>query len=763
VLEEYYDKTGRRVLKDRGLENATVSIEVPGEFTKAEYQDIIEKGLLMHGYALVPSGDNLYKLVAAETGSSPSQQNVPMILRAAELPQTDTVVMHVIQLSYLSADEAATAIQSAIPPHPYGKIVAVPNARSLVVTEASQTIRAYLELIKQLDLAPSQTIQKTIHLERTDPEDMAKMLESLLGLKNEGTGSTPRPNTPPAVPRAPATPGIPGGVAPQAAQQASAVVSATGGGLTAEGPKPILQPLPRISSLLVIARPLDLEQIEKLVAEIDSEAKSKKFVSRKLNYIDLSTFLGLAEKALMRNDKNAKSSTTGGTGQTTPTGGNQSAFGNNNSGFGNSGFGNSGFGSSGFGSSGFGGGGFGGSMGGGGFGGGGGGGSTQPLEVTKKAISALIGNTLVIADPASSKFFASGPPDQLTLLEELAEELDVRPRQIMISVIIGRFNLKNDFRFGLDWINSLRNIGDGRQAGGVIDGGAGTFVPTDLNDFTKLAAAGGLSTLGGLAGYGQIAKNLHVFMNAVESSGRFKVLQKPVVTTLNHQPASIYIGEQIAIAGQTFNGGGGFGQTSTTQFIPVRLQLDITPHIFNDKEIMLEFKQQNNSTNGSTVVNGNPVPNIAEQGMSNSLIVPDRTVAMLGGLISESNTNNNSGVPFLVRLPLIKYLFGNTNKNTDRSELMIFVQPHIMPEGAAHIHEQTRFFNNSTNTNDVFEFAGYPEEPLPPMSSQPAQPNFYPNQPVPQVQQPAPTAPTQDKPGVWSKFKGLFRRQNQDP
>jgi type II secretory pathway component GspD/PulD (secretin) len=398
-------------------------------------------------------------------------------------------------------------------------------------------------------------------------------------------------------------------------------------------------------------------------------------------------------------------------------------------------------------------GGLGGGMG-GGLGGGGGGGASPKLDITTKANSVLIGRTLVIIDPGSSKFFASGPPEQLQTLSDLADELDVRPRQILISAIIGRFRLSDDFRFGLDWINTLKNIGGGRQAGGVVDAGAGAFDPTNLNNFATLAATDGLSTLGGLAAYGQITKNLSIFMNAVESSGRFKVLQKPVVTTLNHQPASIYIGEQIAIAGQSFNSGvvgGGF--SSTTQYIPVRLQLDITPHIFNDQEIMLEFKQQNNSTNGTSLINGNRVPNISEQGMSNALIVPDRTVAMLGGLISETNDNPNSGVPFLVRLPLIKYLFGNTTRNKERSELMIFVQPHILPDGATLINEQTRLLNNSPNSNDAFEFAGYPEEPLPP-----AGPNFYAKD-KPRVQEELNPAPAEEKRGLWDKFKGLFKKQ----
>lgn len=750
VLEEYYRITKRRVLKDRGLEATTVTIMVPGEFSDEEYQDIIEKGLLMHGLALVPSGPNLWKLVAAETGSSPGQQQLPMVLDAEKLPETDQVVVHVTTLKYLSAEEAANTLQSAIAPHPYGKIVAVPNARSLVITEASQTIRAYLDLLKHLDLPPSQTMQKTIKLIRTDPEDVAKQLESLLDLKNgggsTGSASTNRPATPAAAPRAPAIPGIP----QQAAQPAAAaapVVSATGGGATSEGAKPIILPIIRTSSLLVIARPADIEVIEKLIAELDAEATANRFVSRRLNYIDLTTFLGLAERALMRYDKNATSSTSTTTGQNSSTNNssNNSSFNNfgNSSSFGNSSFGNSSFG----GSSGFGGGG-----GSSGFGGGGG----PKLDVTTKANSVLIGRTLLIIDPGSSKFFASGPPEQLQTLEDLADELDVRPRQIMISAVIGEFSLNDDFKFGLDWLNTLQNIGgdSGQRAGGGINTRGTFFDPAKLNDPASFLGSTAAAA-GGLTAYGQLAGNLHVFMNTVEGTGRFKALQKPVLTTLNHQKAQIYIGEQIPIAGNSFSNGIAGGFTTSTQFIPVRIQLDITPHIFNDQEVMLEFSQTNNSQGDKvTVSTGVTVPGIREQGMVNALIVPDRSIAMLGGLISEDNRNNSSGVPFVVRLPLIKYLFGSVQKTKNRKEIMIFVQPAIMPDGAAHMNEQTRFMNNSPESDAIFDFAGRPEEPLPP------RPNFY-SKDKPRVQTDIDATPAADpeKRGLLDRVKGWFKKQ----
>ncbi|MFM7606950.1 MAG: secretin N-terminal domain-containing protein [Prosthecobacter sp.] len=748
VLEEYYRVTRRRVLKDRGLEATTVTIMVPGEFSDEEYQDIIEKGLLMHGLALVPSGTNLWKLVAAETGGSPGQQQLPMVLDAEKLPETDQVVVHVTTLKHLPAEEAANTLQNAIPPHPYGKIVAVPNARSLVITEASQTIRAYLDLIKQLDLPPSQTVQKTLKLIRTDPEDVAKQLESLLDLKNgsgtHSTGAMNRPATPASTTaRAPAIPGTPAQIG-QPATTATAIVSASGGGATSEGQKPIILPITRTSSLLVIARPEDMEVVEKLITEIDAEASANRFVSRRLNYIDLTTFLSLAERALMRYDKNATAITNTTTGQNSSTSTNPNSN-NSFTNFGNNSFGNNNPFSGGLGGSGF------------GMGAGNSLSTSGPkLDVTTKANSVLIGRTLVIIDPGSSKFFASGPPDQLQTLEDLANELDIRPRQIMLSAVIGEFSMSDEFRFGLDWLNTLQNIGgeSGRQAGGGINTGGTFFDTSKLANPASFVGSAAAAT-GGITAYGHIARNLHVFMKTVEETGRFRALQKPVLTTLNHQKAQIFIGEQIPFAGNTFNNGVGGGFTTSTQFIPVRIQLDITPHIFNDHEVMLEFNQTNNSKGTNVTVSPNViVPGIREQGMANTLIVPDRSIAMLGGLISEDNRNDRTGVPFVVRLPLIKYLFGNVDKEKNRKEIMIFVQPAILPDGATHMNEQTRFMNNSPDSNSILEFAGRPEE------TSPAAPNLYAkDKPMVQMEGNAAAMPETQKRGFWDKLKGIFKKQ----
>jgi general secretion pathway protein D len=733
VLAEYFRVTGRKVLRDRGMENAVVTIDVPGEFSDEEYRSIIEKGLLMHGYALVPSGGNLFKLVATEGGGSlPSAQNVPMILRAEDLPEADQVVTHVLQLNHLSAEDASTAFQTIIPLHPYGRILAVPNSQSLVITEASQTIRAYLELAQQVDQPPMQTVQKTIRIERAEAQEVVEQLEALLGLDK----------SPPAA-RASTSGGASGAGKPES--PAAAALANTS--LTAA--RPLMQAVARTNSIVVVARPLELQKIEALVRELDAEASVSRYFSRKLNYLDLSVFLSIAEKALMRNDpkqqdNSLESQQKGQQPVPTQPGNTSQPFGSGSamgSGFGASG--GNGLGSS--------------SMSGGGASGQGfgTGNIATDLQITKKPISILIANTLVIADPASSKFFASGPPDQIKALQDLAEELDVRPRQILLSAIIGEFTLSDNFNFGLDWIQTLKKVGDDGLVGGVLNTQGTAFAnPSNLKDIAGFLAAGGPAGIGGLTAYGQINKNLNVFLQTLESTKRFHVLQKPTLTTLNHQPARIYIGQQVAIAGQSYTSGvvgGGF--TSTTQYIPVRLQLDITPHIFNDAEVMLEFKQQNNDISNYTTINGNQVPNISEQGMSNSLIVADRATAMLGGLITERDTNNKSGLPFLVRIPLIKYLVGSTNKAKERREMMIFVQPRILPDSTAHMLEQAKFGDYSANFDEAAQFAGMPETIVP--RAIPAEAD-KPNALLP----PAEAVESEPKKGLLGKMKGWFHKSN---
>ena len=132
-----------------------------------------------------------------------------------------------------------------------------------------------------------------------------------------------------------------------------------------------------------------------------------------------------------------------------------------------------------------------------------------------KAQSVVVGKTLLIVDPSGSRFFASGPPEQLRLLEELADELDKRPEQLLLSVIIGEFTLADNFQFGLDWIHTLERFGSNNQ-----NAAAGTIftMGSKATDFTSISKISDFPPLQGLSIYGQIGDHLNVFLRTLDDS-----------------------------------------------------------------------------------------------------------------------------------------------------------------------------------------------------------------------------------------------------
>lgn len=709
VLEVYQQLTGKRIIRDPKIEQATVSIETSGDLSKADAIVFMEKSLLLAGYAVVPSGENMVKVLAYDAGRKPSSEGVPLFLKAEDLPKTDQVVSFILPLNYLKSEEAAQAFLKIVPIHAYGDITPVPNARALAITENSNTIRAMIEMAKRLDVSPSETTHQTFQLERADAKEVVEALSTLLGLSASTNGSSASSPSGRQVQPIQINSNNP----QQAAALAAAQITPTASSSTeAEAPPPKLQAIERTNSILAIARPIELAYIEKLIKELDGASSLKGFISHTLKYLDVSDFLVIAKDALERTqsgDHAGSAPNSGGvpqtTAMTTPTR-NDNDF---QGGRGMSGGGRSGRSQS------------------------GGGVSMQETPVLKPH-SVRIGKTLLIAEPSRNDLFASGPPEHLRVIKELLDQLDKRPKQIQISVIIGEFTLNNDFRFGLDWISTLKNVGDNNLVGGVLKttNNAGTAI----RDISSIGGVEDLiKPLQGLTVYGQIGDNLNVFLTALEQSNRFRVIQRPVVVTLNHKSAMISTGKSLAIAGQTLTNSNSINDnngsiTSTTEYIDVQLSLAVTPHIFNDNEVKLEIKQKNDDVAGFATISGNEVPNISTQELNNTIIVPNQTTVLLGGLITERDSNGKSGLPWLVRVPVLKHLFGSTSKNKERREIMILVQPRILPDGESQIDAQMDITSQAQSYRPIKDFA----EPN----------NFNPLLPLPVYENPptSKTAPT---------------------
>ena len=160
--------------------------------------------------------------------------------------------------------------------------------------------------------------------------------------------------------------------------------------------------------------------------------------------------------------------------------------------------------------------------------------------------------------------------------------------------------------------------------------------------------------------------------------------------TANNKKATIYSGKKIAIPTSTVTtlGGGGSAtatsgsQQSNIQYQDVVLKIEVVPLINSTKEISLQIVQTNDtlSQNSQAIGGGVNVPDINTQELNTTVIVPDRATILLGGLVTQQDTKNVAGVPFLSTIPLMGNLFKSTSDITNRQELVVMIQPTIVAD-----------------------------------------------------------------------------------
>jgi type IV pilus assembly protein PilQ len=164
---------------------------------------------------------------------------------------------------------------------------------------------------------------------------------------------------------------------------------------------------------------------------------------------------------------------------------------------------------------------------------------------------------------------------------------------------------------------------------------------------------------------------LNLRISALERIAAIKNIAKPSVLTINGQKATIKQGVQVPYQTAVVTGP---GAVPNIQFRDVVLQLDVTPIVSPDGRIMMEIELRRDTLGIQTPVG----PAINTKEVKTKVIVEDGQTIVIGGVIDEQNNTTNEGIPRLVRVPLLKYLFGQERINTRNSELLIFITPLIV-------------------------------------------------------------------------------------
>ncbi|MBV9463039.1 MAG: hypothetical protein JO317_02320, partial [Verrucomicrobiae bacterium] len=281
----------------------------------------------------------------------------------------------------------------------------------------------------------------------------------------------------------------------------------------------------------------------------------------------------------------------------------------------------------------------------------------------------------VFADVRTNSLLLVGTPDELRPLEAFVQQIDVLLAQVLIEAMIMEVTLTNDRDFGVSVVR--RGLDHAAKINNLA------INPVDLATTAIPAAASG-----GLTYFASIqAAKLDIVAQALATDNDVNVLSRPVIQTSHNEEAKIFVGETrpFVTATATDITGGSTALRSQFENKEIGLELTVKPLINPDGLVVLDIKQKIEDISGFQTIDGNDIPVTSKREASSVVSVQDGSLVILGGLTSNNRTHIKKGVPILRDIPLIGYLFSDTQVNKRKTELMVFLQPTVLktPEAAA--------------------------------------------------------------------------------
>ncbi|MGD1001581.1 MAG: hypothetical protein ABSA67_12890 [Candidatus Brocadiia bacterium] len=350
---------------------------------------------------------------------------------------------------------------------------------------------------------------------------------------------------------------------------------------------------------------------------------------------------------------------------------------------------------------------------------GGGGGNTVAQPVASKAMDQVIREML---SPAGKMVFYDR--EHLIIIEDyeqiiqnvadLVEQLWAVPAQVYIDSKLLEVDLNDDSAMGLQW--QVAQAPANRT--NFPPTTSATIVPNPLlagNPGTALAGyTPTVPTFSGQNGNGFIfgISNQHVdvFLTALAARSRVDTRSNPRLLVVNHRKATIVAGEEVPYL--TSIQSTGAEPIQTYSFKEVAVHLEVTPHASEDGMIFMDVHPTVKNVIGFTGSPAQPVLSVREA--STSVVMPDATTLIIGGLLKRDINKSWQEVPFLARIPLIGWLFQQKAASDEKDDLIFLVNPRIVtPKLMKELAKQ----NNAARLHDDMDFRKSPRNAEPPEHS----------------------------------------------
>jgi general secretion pathway protein D len=306
----------------------------------------------------------------------------------------------------------------------------------------------------------------------------------------------------------------------------------------------------------------------------------------------------------------------------------------------------------------------------------------------KSVIAAeLEGGVKVTADKATNSLIVIASLNDYQTLVEVIKKLDIRRRQVYVEAIVMEINLDNARDIGIEWRGAAEIGNDGAIVGGTNYGFQGNLNELLLGLATgnPLLFSGTGLLAAGIAGSVTLPDGTEIpaitaVLRAAQTSDNINVLSTPHLLTLDNKEAEIIVAENLPfITSQSRDTTNLANVMNTVDRQDVGIILRFTPRINESDFVSLDIYQESSAVKATSLLTISDVgPITTKRSAKTSVLVKSGDTVVLGGMMQDSVTTNESKVPILGDIPLLGYLFRFSSVNHKKTNLLIFMTPHII-------------------------------------------------------------------------------------
>ncbi len=307
-------------------------------------------------------------------------------------------------------------------------------------------------------------------------------------------------------------------------------------------------------------------------------------------------------------------------------------------------------------------------------------GVAPPVPPSAAAVAKPQDQLRIVADPATNSLIIYGSAQEFQNIKNILKDLDIMPRQVLLDVLVAEVTLTDNQSLGIEY-EILRKVnpaifGQAFGSGGAIR--SGIFPPTT----TAGQFGNGIS---GIIG----SNDLRVFINALMTDSRVKVLSSPTVLATDNRPARIQVGSEepiptgsvstpistgSAVLGTTTS----FASSTTVQYRNTGRIVTIIPQVNSRGLVNLQILAEVSQRGANVTVGQDTFPSFDIRQAETTAVVQDNETLVIGGIIAENKERDRTGIPYLMDIPVFGRFFGSTSDTIKRTELIMLVTPHVI-------------------------------------------------------------------------------------